>query len=444
MYIVISFSHQNTNVEVREKLHFSDEESIKILTLLKNIDKIDEIMLLSTCNRCEFYMFLESYLDNPNLESSIINNVINIISTYKNIDKNEISTPLILSDNLAIKHIFCVASSLLSLVIGETQISGQLKQAFNLSKENGFCSKNLNRLINYAFRCASSVRVSTDISKNPVSVASIMVNLALEFMQNSLESKKHNILIIGVGEMGVLSLKYLSRHNFNITLCNRTRKNAENILESLKIKANILDFNDLKTQLNNFDIVISAVAGGVMITEYMLEFRAFNRIFFDLSIPRNISFGSASFGTTSLKNRNEKLDSILQNIEVVCVDDLKVRAQKHIDSRKEKMAQAMQIVDKFVIDFYQYLSSLEIEPLIKLMRLRAKEASLKEINRAIKKGFLPEALRDNITKLAHSIFNEYLHIPTMNLRSISEENNADESLESIYKFFGANNKNYKV
>ncbi|MWV62589.1 glutamyl-tRNA reductase [Helicobacter saguini] len=588
MYIIVSFSHQNTSVEVREKLHFSDEECIKILPLLRQINGIKEVMLLSTCNRCEIYAFVDSNicnnfseklqnLDSKNLmktkvdislplnmtnkntesttkdskkleniesnlqdsrfyknidsieskNSNICNNfneklqnldsksmqnshshplhksiptqpptfkinakgasanfentqkiteyltkdskkleniesnhknhqpflnkniestpkdsikkitdsIIKAISDYKKIDIKELENPQILSGEEAIKHVFCVASALVSLVVGESQISGQLKDAFKLSSENNFSSKWLNRLITYAFRCAAAVRSQTDISKNPVSIASIMATLALEFIESkALKSPK--ILIIGVGEMGKLSLKHLAKHNLNLSLTNRTQQNANALLDATKIDAKIIPFSDLATAINEHQIVITAVSGGVIITENMLKLRKNDRIFFDLSIPRNISFGSHSFGSTAIKSRDKRLKNILKNIEVVCVDDLKKRAAKHIESRRENLESALKIVDKFVRDFAIYLNNLELDPLIKKMRHKAKMASLKEINRAIKKGFLPEALRENITRLAHSIFNEFLHTPTMNLRAMSEEAGADSALESIAKFFG--------
>lgn len=461
MYIIVSFSHQNTSVEVRERLHFSDEESIKILPILKEINGVSEIMLLSTCNRCEIYAYINhnnsneklQNLDSINLEN-ITKEMITTIANYKNVDINELANPEILRDKEAIRHIFCVASALVSLVVGESQISGQLKDAFKLSSENNFSGKWLNRLISFAFRCAASVRSQTDIAKNPVSIASIMATLALEFIESK-AIKSPKILIIGVGEMGKLSLKHLAKHKLNLTLSNRTAQNAQNLLQSLESlwqnqadsiessakkskskKPQILDFSQMQNALNDYHIVISAVSGGVIITENMLKKRKFDRIFFDLSIPRNISFGSHSFGSTAIKVRDKKLKNILQNIDVVCVDDLKLRAARHIESRRENLAAALKIVDKFVLDFASYLNNLELDPLIKKMRFKAKLASLKEINRAIKKGYLPEALRENITRLAHGIFNEFLHAPTMNLRTISEEAGADNALESIARFFG--------
>ncbi|RDU67726.1 hypothetical protein CQA53_01295 [Helicobacter didelphidarum] len=240
--------------------------------------------------------------------------------------------------------------------------------------------------------------------------------------------------------MGVLCLKHLLKHSVHLTLCNRTHANAQKILDDLGVHhVELLDFSLLQENIYKYDIVLSAVAGGAILTQDMLlmnlkQGHGLNKniqkkIFFDLSIPRNFSFD-----TNSLK------DSGIYNLEVIGVDDLKIKAQQHIHLREESAREAMGIVGKFTLDFSHWLSSLGVDPLIKTMRTQAKQASLKEINRAIKKGFIPEALRDNVTKLAHSIFNEFLHAPTIKLKSMAEDENSDAILESIANLFGTQDR----
>ncbi|WP_304150374.1 glutamyl-tRNA reductase, partial [Helicobacter bilis] len=441
-----------------------------------NIFGILESMLLATCNRCEIYVYLQgiatkdskdlivtqneikttesnhyhlrhdetlhvtSCQDKAILESNdnrdsnyhaltICHEIIAKLANFKGINKD------ILQDNAhialqshAVHHVFSVASSLMSVVIGETQISGQMKAAYKLSYDNNLCAKALTRLLHFAFRCAAQVRTLTDISKNPVSVASIAVNLGLEYLDNTLKNAK--ILVVGVGEMGLLCLKNLAKHDVNLTLCNRTKTKAQELLQAHNLEhVSLLDFTLLQTHINEYDVIFFAVAGGVIVTHEMLEKVEKKRIFFDLSMPRNLSFDTA------------KLQALgYDNIEVIDVDSLKSKAATHINARKESAKMAMGIVGQFVLDFTHWLSGLGVNPVIKAMREQAKLASYKEINRAIKKGFIPEALRENVEKLLHSTFNEFLHAPTMKIKAMADDEKADSMLEAIANVFGAQDR----
>lgn len=440
MYAVISFSHKNVGIELREKLHFIDTENIALLKKINNIYEVTESMLLATCNRCEIYVYIQDFsttqgnvakmpLDSHEYVIPICHKIIAILAEFKDISLEFLNkSAYIALQSHAIHHVFCVASSLMSVVIGETQISGQMKAAYKLSYDNNLCSKALTRLLHFAFRCAAQVRTLTDIAKNPVSVASIAVNIGLEFIN---DSKQANILVVGVGEMGLLCLKNLIKHNVKLTLCNRTKANAQKLLETHNFveSVSLLDFDLLKQHINEYDIIFFAVAGGVIVTHDMLQQAPQKRLFFDLSIPRNLSFDT---------NYLQKLG--YNNMEVVGVDDLKNKAREHINARKDSAKAAMNIVGQFVLDFEHWLSGIGISPVIKAMRQQAKIASHKEINRAIKKGFIPEALRDNIEKLLHSAFNEFLHIPTMKIKAMADDETADSMLEAISNVFGTQDR----
>lgn len=432
MYMAISFSHHNADIALREKLHFSYQENLEILPKIFNIKGVLEAIVLSTCNRCEIYVYIDS--NNQSDHDDIALQILRCLSDYKDIESSELIACAKVMCNLdAIHHVFCVASSLLSVVIGETQISGQLKVAYKLSYDNHFCSKFLTRLIHFAFRCAASVRRFTDISKNPISVASVASNIAIDFIRTK-HNKSPKILIIGVGEMGVLSLKHLIKHSeegIAITLCNRTKEKAQDLLHSLSLQhsVSILDFLALDSCINDYDVVISAVANGSIIDSSMIRNMPFDRLFIDLSMPRNFSFDMHD-----LENLG------ILKIDIISIDDLKTKASAHIYKREQSAKAAMGIVGKFTQDFSQWIAGLGVVPLIKTMRLQAKKASLKEIDKAIKKGFIPEALRDNVTKLVHNAFNEFLHAPTIRLKEISEDEHADSILEGISNVFGAQDR----
>lgn len=421
MFVAISFSHKNTDISLREKLSLSNFEVLELLGLLNKINDIDECMVISTCNRCEIYAFAST-------ESSIIcEDIISVLSDFKNLDSKKMLEIVNFYSNLdAIHHIFCVASSLDSLVLGETQIAGQLKSAYKTSVDNNFCHKEFENLMFFAFKCAASVRNQTQISKNPVSISSVAINCALDYFNET--NNKVKTLIIGAGEMATICLKYLLRHKkFEITLANRSIENASKLAHNLAsgYDIKVIGLDEIKKQFNDFDLVFSAVNGGLIVDTSYFSKKDKSRILFDLSIPRNI------------ESKENIQDDISYNIDFICVDDLKIKASNHISSRQNHARAGFGIVGKYVLEFQNYINSADVGYLIRIMREKAKQASLKELDKAIKKGFVPLALRKNIEKLLHNAFNEFLHTPTIKLKSMAngELNSEKEMFEYFNNIF---------
>jgi glutamyl-tRNA reductase len=407
-YLVISFSHKNTDVVVRERLALDEKTKESVAKNLLNSSVVNELILLSTCNRVEV---IASVKDSFEATKEILKE----ISGYSNLEVEELKARAdIYEDNGAIYHIFSVASGLDSLVVGETQISGQLKDAYKEAYEKGWCSQKLGRVMHYAFKCSAEVRNKTDISKNPVSVASAAVAMA-EDIFSSLRGMK--AVVVGAGEMGVLATKHLLNRGCGVVLVGRdvkkTQKIADEIDESIEVKG----VGDLKNLINSFRLLFSATSSKEpVIDNSMVEMRDFKRVWFDMAIPRDI-------------------DVDIENIDVYAVDDLRAIVDKNLALREEQAKEAYKIVGKYVDDFYRWLQSLEIEPIIKEIRNRAKEAALKEIQKAIKKGYIDPKEQKNIEKLIHNAFNQFLHTPTKRLKSIADEPKADTIVESIKFFF---------
>ena len=430
MYALISFSHENTNLDLRERLHVDDALAKELLASFVRLDLVEEALLLSTCNRCEIYVFLQAGLEK---EAALraLEEIIEIFALKKGLPKELLQgVPRLLCDTEAIYHTFCVASALLSLAIGETQISGQLKAAYRLSYEEGFASKHLTRLMHFAFRCAAEVRNKTDISKNPISIASVAASVAIDFLATNaakFSNQRPRLLVIGAGEMGILCLKYLSKHDCHLSLCNRTHARAKAALDSLGLadRVSLLDFSSLKSRLNDYHVVLGAASGGSLVSIDDLASSHLKRLFVDLALPRNFNFSL------------EDLENLKPGkVDLVGIDGLKSRAAVFLESRRQGAREAHEIVAHCLGDFQKWLSTLELEPLIKTLRLRAKEASIKELNRALKKGFIPESLRENALKLLHSAFNDFLHTPTVRLRELAQSEKYDTVLESISTVFG--------
>ncbi|MCI5969486.1 glutamyl-tRNA reductase [Helicobacter sp.] len=419
-YYLLSYSHKNTDISTREKLSL-DTKNPKTAKFLKDLVEnkcITEAVILSTCNRIEFILNVqntqqaEAFL----LEKLSVLSGIAIESLKKRADSYE---------NLsAIHHLFSVASSLDSLVVGETQIAGQLKNAFKFSYEIGCCGLYLSRAMHYAFRCAASVRNSTSISQNSVSVASTAVAKAKAIL-GSLDGKE--ALVIGAGEMSAICAKHLVSANCAVVLMNRDLQNAENVCKSVlevnpyaKIRAE--SFKDVGKYINTISLLFSATgAPHTIITADMVEQKDSKRYWFDLAMPRDIAPNIAK------EHRN---------VQIFAVDDLEDIVRKNLALREEQARIAYGIVGRSTQEFFSWLQTLNVEPLIKTIRTLAKDSALKELQKGITKGYLPKDYEKNIEKTLHNAFNVFLHDLTLNLKSVANTPKADSVVESLRFLFG--------
>lgn len=416
-YLVVSFSHKNTDLDTREKLALDKESSKE--RVYKNLlaeETINELIILSTCNRVEIIASVK----NPFKAREAILNELSKISEIS-IEELE-SRADIYEDNGAIYHIFSVASALDSLVIGETQISGQLKSAFKESFEKGFSSEKLARVMHFAFKCAAEVRNSTDISKNPVSIASAAVALAKDIFINI---DGYTAVVIGTGEMGKLAAKHLISSGCNVILVGRNLRKTEKVAKELGESVQVETIDNLKSLINRHILLFTATSSqNPIITKDMVEPKEFKRFWFDMAVPRDIE------------------DMGYKNIDIYYVDDLKEIVNKSLALREAQAKEAYKIVGRFTKEFFKWLQTLSIEPIIKEIRKKAKDACIDEVKKAIKKGYIPKELEDTLIKTLHNAFNKFLHKPTKNLKSIINNPSGDVVVESIKYFFDLSDDEY--
>ena len=409
-YLVVSFSHKNSDIATREKLSLNQEDvRIKVYEELSQNSVINELIILSTCNRVEI---IASVKDAFKATDAILNE----LSKISQISVDELEGRAdIYEDNGAIHHIFSVASALDSLVIGETQIAGQLKMAFKESFERGFSSVKLSRVMHFAFKCAAEVRNSTEVSKNPVSVASVAVALAKDILGNL---GGFTALVLGYGEMGKLAAKHLLSQGCNVVLIGRDRQRVKQVADELGEGVQIESVDNLKSLINRYRLLFSATSSKEpVIRKYMVEKRDFQRYWFDLAVPRDI----------------EEFE--FENIDKFAVDDLKDIVNKNLALREAQAKEAYKIVGRYTMEFFKWLQTLSIEPIIKAIREKARECSLAEIKKAIKKGYIPKEFEDEVTKTVHNAFNRFLHNPTKNLKKVADNPNGDTIIESINYIF---------
>lgn len=407
MYALISFSHKKLDISVREKIALPQNELENFYQLfLSTFPKVQECIVLTTCNRFEILLYGE-------LAESDLEEMVSFIASHRGIESASLKEGVeFYLQERAVWHIFKVASSLDSLVVGETQITGQLKNAYRYSFDHGFCKKALTRVVHFAFKTAALVRNQTQISKNPVSVASVAVAKFLQCQPDRMQK----VVVVGSGEIGSLCAKHLLANGFEIILLSGQIQNAQKLAEELGEGVGVADFSELKNLLNLHPYVFSATgAPHAVITQDMIESEDSRRLWFDLALPRDIEEMSGA--------------------QIFVIDDLQEIVNENISKREEELQNAYKIVQNQISEFYQWIKSLDVEPIIKSFRDKAKECCHLELERAIKKGFLPKEQYENVERILHNAFNKFLHHPTTYIKTIKENPESDFILGNVKKLF---------
>ncbi len=410
-YLSISFSHKNTDIQTREKLAFpSEENKDRFLKQILDEDLVDEAILLSTCNRVEI---IASVLNTDQASKNIIKK----LCAYSGIDfENLYDRADIYENDGAIHHLFSVASSLDSLVIGETQIVGQLKDAFRFSLAKKYCEQNLPRALHYSFKCAAAVRNATSLGTGSVSVASTAVAKAKEIIGDTCGVKA---LVIGAGEMSELTIKHLLSSGFDVILTSRDIKKAQILADTYEEHVVVEEYSNLEKLLSEVPVMITATAAPYpIITQEMTTECNFNRYWFDIAVPRDI----------------DEIESA--DLEIYSVDDLQDIVDSNMSLRAHQAKTGYSIVNKMSLEFFEWLKSLEVEPVIKHMYLKGEEIIDKKVKTAIKKGFISSSDEENIRKLCQTVITEYLHQPATKLKCISKDMECDIIVGTVQSVFG--------
>jgi len=397
-YLNISFTHKNSTLEIREKLSYPDNENKQgCLSKILSCDAITEAILISTCNRMEV-------LCSCNDISAATMHILEMLEMRSGISIEELEGRAdIFDDSSAIHHLFSVATSLDSMVIGETQIVGQLKDAFRFAYDNKFCGKKLASAMKSAFKCAAKVRNATDISSKPVSTASVAVN-QLKSLVDDITGKK--ALIIGTGEMSEITAKHLVNAGADVYIMNRTKHKAEALAKECGTK--VIDFSELATAVNEFEILYTATsAPEPIITDAIIEARDFDRYWFDLALPRDIHY-----------NKGE-------HIHLFVIDDLKLIVDDNLASREIASRAAHGIIGRAIVEFFEWVSTQDLEPLIKEIYTRADMAAKEESARAINAGYIPKEYEKEAQKMCEQALKRFLHEFTTNMRNAKEDTHAE-------------------
>ena len=421
-YLIVSFTHKNTNIQTREKLAFNNEmeKDIFLKNILKDND-INEAILVSTCNRVEIISKVQNI-------KNATNKIIEQLQNHSKLDLEDLKTRAnILDDENAIHHLFTVVSSLDSLVVGETQIIGQIKDAFKFSVSKDFCNQELARALHYSFKCAAKVRNITKLGSGSVSVASTAVSQAKKIFKYQDGIKA---LVIGAGEMSTLTIKHLLKYNFDVILLSRDIKKAKALANDIqdekdefKNRIEVQPYSNLKSLLNSMRLMITATSAPYpIITQDMVEDYPNIRHWFDIAVPRDI-------------------DNIkYSNLNIYAVDDLQTIIDETMDKRANQAKTAYSIITSMRQEYFEWLKTLEVTPIVKNLHLKSDYIIENKLNKAIKKGFIKTQDEQNIKKLCQTIMAEFLHSPCTNLRSLAKTVETDMMLGTVSNIFELDKK----
>lgn len=415
--LVVGLNYKTAPVEIRENLTFSEQDLANAMVSLNNQKSVLENVIVSTCNRTEIY----AVVDQLHTGRYYIKQ---FISEWFSIEKEDFSPYLSMYEaDGAIEHLLRVTCGLDSMVLGETQILGQMKQSFTVAQESGTTGTMFNQLFKQAVTLAKRSHKETEIGENAVSVSYAAVELSKKIFGDI--SSKH-VAILGAGKMGELAAKNLQGSGVKkVTVINRTLEKAEALAEKFTGEARTMD--SLSSVLSKADILISSTgAKDYVINKDMLEpvlkKRKGRPLFLvDIAVPRDLDPGI-----------NE-----LEGIFLYDIDDLQGIVDANLATRKEAAEQIEIMIEADIIEFKNWLQTIGVVPVISALRQKAlaiQSDTMESIER--KMPDLTAREKKVLNKHTKSIINQMLKQPILQAKELATDSNADEALDLFMKIFG--------
>ncbi|MDP3028043.1 MAG: glutamyl-tRNA reductase [Deltaproteobacteria bacterium] len=416
--VLIGLNHETAPVEIRERLTFGGDRELPF-TLIRGILFVKEFIFLSTCNRVEVLMTTS---DPANAEMEIKK----VFTESNAIPLGDFERCLyIYHEEEAAKHLFRVAASLDSMVLGEPQILGQIKDAYRQATDQKTSGVILNRLLHKTFSVAKRVRTETGICSHAVSISFAAVELARKIFA---DLKGKRALLIGAGEMAELAAEHLISNGVaEIVVANRTLERAIDLAQKFKGRAVSLD--EVYDQLSKVDIIISSTGAPGLVINYdnvksVMRARKNRPLFLiDIAVPRDID------------PRTNEID----NVYLYDIDDLKGIIELNKAERQKEALRAERIVEEEVIKFRYWLQALDITPIIVSLREKAEQLRLKECRKTLSNmGSLTPEQEKAVHVLTTSIVNKMLHDPITYLKGKNSREHKDIYLDFARQIFNLN------
>ena len=414
--IVVGLNHKTTPVALRERLAFASEEIAPALTHLLSLEGIQEGVLISTCNRVEIYAVCTQSADHG---------VATVSQWLAKSRQVELSTLLphlyTYADQEALCHGMRVSASLDSLVVGEAQILGQMKQAYREATESGAAKTILNKFFHLTFQVTKQIRTETNIARHPVSIASVAVTLARKIF-GKLEG--HTCLLLGAGEMCELAARHLLSHGVTILVANRTLARAEILAKTFQGEAYPLD--QLENILYRADIVLSSTGSSThlvlanMVRAALKKRRQRPQFYIDIAVPRDL---------------DPKISDV-DNAFLYDIDDLSKIAANNQKDRGQEITAAENMILQAVPAFSKWLETLEVVPTLVALRKKMETLRDQEIAKTVAgwPDLTPEEQK-RLESLGRLLVNKMLHTPLSQLRQLAAEPDGTLYVDAVRKLF---------
>ncbi|HGO8427711.1 TPA: glutamyl-tRNA reductase [Neisseria meningitidis] len=394
----VGLNHQTAPLSIREKLAFAAAALPKAVRNLARSNAATEAVILSTCNRTELYCVGDS------------EEIIRWLADYHSLPIEEIRPYLYALDmQETVRHAFRVACGLDSMVLGEPQILGQIKDAVRVAQEQESMGKKLNALFQKTFSVAKEVRTDTAVGENSVSMASASVKLAEQIFPDIGDL---NVLFIGAGEMIELVATYFAAKSPRLmTVANRTLARAQELCDKLGVNAEPCLLSDLPAILHDYDVVISSTAsqlpivGKGMVERALKQRQSMPLFMLDLAVPRDIE---AEVGD-------------LNDAYLYTVDDMVNIVQSGKEARQKAAAAAETLVSEKVAEFVRQQQGRQSVPLIKALRDEGEKARKQVLENAMKQLAKGATAEEVLERLSVQLTNKLLHSPTQTLNKAGEE-----------------------
>ncbi|MBF0145296.1 MAG: glutamyl-tRNA reductase [Magnetococcales bacterium] len=394
--LIVGLNHKTAPVAVREKIAPNEEQLTQWLRELTELEGVEEGLVLSTCNRFEVWLVCSK---GDHAQAVTIR-----LLAHKSQMATEVLEPhlYIHEGEAAVAHGYRVAASLDSLVVGEAQVLGQVKQAWQRATEVGSCGSVLGRYCHQVFRVAKKVRSDTGLAKNPVSIASVAVALARKIF-GTLEG--HVCLLIGAGEMCELAARHLAGQGVRILVANRTLERAREL--AARFDGAAFGLEDLGQRLAEADIILSStgamrpIVSADMVRAALRQRRYRSQFYIDIAVPRDLAPEIAQ----------------IDNAFLYDLDDLEKISRDNRQDRNQEIDAAEFIVQNGVAEFMSWMRSLEVVPTLVALRQSLEQIRDQEVEKALK-GWthLPREDRERVVNLARILVNRILHVPLTQLR----------------------------
>ncbi len=414
--VLLGLNHKTAPVDVRECIAFTAEETDRALVMLRGNPTIGESVLFSTCNRIELLMAVDE-------RDAAVRIAKAFIAEFKKVPLSQFENALYqyVGDE-AVRHTMQVAASLDSMVVGEPQILGQMKEAYRKATVEKTSGVILNKLLHRTFMVAKKVRTETGIGDHAVSISYAAIELGKKIF-GDLEGKR--VMLIGAGEMAELAVDHLIRNRAGtITVANRTFARGVELANRFRGKA--IKFEEIIDCISDVDIVISSTGA----PEYVLQKNQIkaamksrrNRslFFIDIAVPRDID---------PAINR-------INNAYVYDIDDLKGIVDENIDDRNREAVKAHRIIDEAVIGFHQWVDTLKVVPTIVSLRGKVETMARQELEKTlVSLNHLSESDKRAIQRMTGALVNKILHEPTDYLKKDGCRGNKSVALDLTRKLF---------